>query len=77
MIGNVRNNSIFELKRGLKNMPFVKANIEAEKLMIDELIHADTELKNHVEEWDKEYEFRKKLVMARKQSGLIKFNIRS
>jgi len=51
-------------------MPFVKANITEEKKMIQELIDSDPELKKHNDEWNKEYEFRKKLVLARKQSGL-------
>jgi DNA-binding XRE family transcriptional regulator len=51
-------------------MPFVKANMEKEAEKMQELIDSDPELKQFAEEWDKEYEFRKKLVLARKGAGL-------
>jgi len=51
-------------------MPFVKANIEAEAKKIQALVEADPEVKRHIDEWDVEYEFRKKLVLARKAAGL-------
>jgi len=49
-------------------MPFVKTDIRAEKQKTQKLIDSDPELKAYAEELDKEYEFRQKLIMARKQS---------
>ena len=51
-------------------MPGTVANIEKEKEKMQALIDSDPELAQFAEEWDKEYEFRKKLVLARKEAGL-------
>jgi len=51
-------------------MPFVKTDIQAERQKVQKLIDSDPELKEYADELDREYEFRQKLVMARKQSGL-------
>ena len=51
-------------------MPFVKADITTEQKMQQERMEANPEIKEFIEEWDREYEFRKKLALARKESGL-------
>ena len=51
-------------------MPFVTANQEEEAKKLQALMDSDPEVKQHIEEWNKEYEFRKKLAYARKQTGL-------
>ena len=51
-------------------MPFVKADMENEAKKMQEIIDSDPEMKQFADEWDKEYEFRKKLVTARKEAGV-------
>jgi DNA-binding XRE family transcriptional regulator len=51
-------------------MPFVKANIAEERKMLQGLMEADPEARQAVEDFDKEYEFRKKLAVAREAAGL-------
>jgi len=51
-------------------VPFVKANIEDEAKKMQEIIDSDPEMKQFADEWDKEYDFRKKLVTARKAAGV-------
>jgi len=50
-------------------MPFVKSNPEQEEKILCELLE-DPEVKQHIEELDKESEFRKRLVAARKDAGV-------
>jgi len=51
-------------------MPFTQANAKDEQKRMQDMIDSDPELAKFAEEWDKEYEFRKKLVLARKEAGL-------
>ena len=51
-------------------MPFVKANREEEAKKLRTLMDSDPEVRQHIEDWDKEYAFRKKLALARKEAGL-------
>ena len=51
-------------------MPFVKANRAEETMRLQSLIDSDPDVKQHIEDWDREYAFRKKLAMARKEAGL-------
>jgi len=51
-------------------MPFVKADINAEKKKLQEMMDSESEIKEFIEEWEREYEFRKKLVLARMEAGL-------
>ena len=51
-------------------MPFVKADIEAEQKILQEMMDADPEIKQFIDEWDREYEFRRELVLARMEAGL-------
>jgi len=51
-------------------MPFIKTDTQAEQKKIQHLIDSDPELKEYADELDIEYEFRQKLILARKQSGL-------
>ena len=51
-------------------MPFVEADMEQEAMELQAMIDSNPEVKKHIEEFDKEYEFRKKLVLARKEAGL-------
>ena len=51
-------------------MPFVKANREEEAKRLQSLMDSSPEVRKHIEDWDKEYEFRKKLALARKEAGL-------
>ena len=46
------------------------ANMEQEAKKIQALIDSDPALQQVADEWDKEYAFRKKLVLARKESGV-------
>jgi len=50
-------------------MPFIKANREEESKKLQALIDSDSEVKQHIEDWDKEYAFRKKIALARKEAG--------
>jgi len=51
-------------------MPFVKTNMEAEAIKLQTLIDSNPESKAAADEFDKEYAFRKKMVLARKAAGL-------
>ena len=51
-------------------MKCVVTDTTEERKMLQELIECDPEAKKAVEEFDKEYEFRKKLVLAREAAGL-------
>lgn len=50
-------------------MPFVKRDSEKEKVMLEEL-EKDIECKNIGEEFEREYEFRKSLILARKEKEI-------
>ena len=56
-------------------MPFVKANMEEEAKKLQTLMDSDPVVKKHIEEWDEEYEFRKKLAAARRETGLTQKEI--
>jgi len=58
------------LYKGVESMPFVEANMAKERRKLQELIDGSPEAKKAVEEFDKEYEFRRKLVLAREEAGL-------
>ena len=49
-------------------MPFTIANKDIEEIKIQALIDFDPELKKAAEEFDKEYEARKRLVLARQEA---------
>jgi len=51
-------------------MPFVQANVKEEEKKMQEMIDSDPNLAKFADEWDREYEFRKKLVLARKEAGI-------
>ena len=51
-------------------MPFVETDMEQETKELQAMIDADPELQEFSEAFDREYEFRKKLVLARKEAGL-------
>ena len=51
-------------------MPFVETDMEQEAIELQSMIDADSELREFSEEFDREYELRKKLVLARKVAGL-------
>jgi len=51
-------------------MPLVKADIEQEERELQTMIDSDPEIKAHIAAFDAEYEFRKKLLLARKEAGL-------
>jgi len=48
----------------------VVANREKEAIKIQALIASDPKLKTEADSFEKEYEFRKKMVLARKDAGL-------
>jgi len=50
-------------------MPFVKSNPEQEEKILAELME-DPEVKQHIDELDKEAVFRQRLVKARKDAGI-------
>ena len=50
-------------------MPFVKSNPEQEEKILEELME-DPEVWQHMDELDKEAEFRQRLVQARKDAGI-------
>jgi DNA-binding XRE family transcriptional regulator len=50
-------------------MPFMETNMEQEFEELQAMINADPELREASETFNKEYEFRKKLVLARKEAG--------
>ena len=51
-------------------MPGTVANKEEEAKKLQAMIEANPELQQVVDDFDREYEFRKKLVAARKETGL-------
>lgn len=51
-------------------MPFVEANMVEERKRLQKLTDSSPEAKKAVEDFDKEYEFRRKLVLAREDAGL-------
>jgi len=51
-------------------MPFIEADIEQEAKELQAMIDSDTEVKEHIAAFDAEYEFRRKLLLARKEAGL-------
>lgn len=51
-------------------MPSTVADMQKEEKRMQALIDSDPEVAKFADEWDKEYEFRKKLVLARKEAGL-------
>jgi len=50
-------------------MPFIKSNSEQEEKILQKLME-DPEVRQHIEELDKESEFRRRLVQARKDAGI-------
>ena len=52
-------------------MPFVQANREEEAKKLQNFIDSNPGVRQHMEDWDKEYAFRKKMALARKQAGLL------
>lgn len=51
-------------------MPGTVANREEEAKKLQAMIEANPELQQVIDDFDREYEFRKKLVAARKEAGL-------
>ena len=51
-------------------MPLVKANKDTEAMKIQALIVSDPELKQAADDFDKEYEFRRQLVLARQEAEI-------
>ncbi len=51
-------------------MRFEPTDMEAEARELQYMIDTDPEVKEHVEAFNREYDFRKKLVAARKEAGL-------
>jgi len=58
-------------------MPFVEANMDEERKMLQNLIDSSPEAKKAVEDFDREYEFRKKLVLARQEAGITEKELQS
>ena len=58
-------------------MPGTVVDREKNAQKIQELINSDPELKEAAEEFEKEYQFRKKLVLARKEAGLTQKDLES
>lgn len=54
---------------GVDVMPFVKSDPKREEKILEELMQ-DPEVKQHMDELDKESEFRQRLVQARKDAGI-------
>ena len=52
------------------NMPFIETDMEQEAMELQKMIDADPELREAADVFHQEYEFRKKLVIARKDAGL-------
>ncbi|MDR2166569.1 MAG: helix-turn-helix domain-containing protein [Clostridiales bacterium] len=55
--------------KGVDFMPFMEANLAAEEKKLQELMK-DPEVKQHIDEWEQEYELRKKMRMTRKQADM-------
>ena len=51
-------------------MPFVEVNMVEERKKLQELMGSSPEAKKAIDDFDKEYEFRRKLVLAREEAGL-------
>ena len=56
-------------------MPFEIANKEDELKIIQELVASDSKLAQEAEYFDQQYEFRKKMVLLRKQNNLTQLDI--
>ena len=56
-------------------MPFVAVDREENLRKIKELVAENPELQKDLDDFNKEYEFRKKLVLARKEAGLTQKEI--
>ena len=56
-------------------MPFVAVDREKNKQEIKKLLDENPELQAESDEFHKEYEFRKKLILARKEAGLTQKEI--
>jgi len=51
-------------------MPFIVSNAEQEDKELQVMIDSDPDVKEHIKGFNAEYEFRKKILMARKTAGL-------
>jgi len=51
-------------------MPFIKSNAAQEDKELQAMIVSDPEVKSHIDDFNAEYEFRKKLIIVRKNAGL-------
>jgi len=51
-------------------MPFVEADIKKERKTLSRLVESDPEAKETVNNFDREFEFRKKLLLARQDAGV-------
>ena len=58
-------------------MPGTVANREEEAKKLEAMIEANPELQQVVDDFDREYEFRKKLIAARKAAGLTQKQLES
>ena len=58
-------------------MPFAEVNIAKEREMLKELIESDMEAQKAVEDFDREYESRKKLVLAGSEAKLVQEELRA
>jgi len=56
-------------------MPGTVADMAIEERRMQALIDSDPGVALFAEEWDREYEFRKKLVLARKEAGLTQKDV--
>lgn len=56
-------------------MPFVAVDREENLRKLNEMLAENPELQEELDEFDREYEFRKKLVLARKEAGLTQKEI--
>ena len=56
-------------------MPFVAVDREENLRKINEIVAEYPEVQEDLDEFDREYEFRKKLVLARKEAGLTQKEI--
>ena len=56
-------------------MSFTLANKEEEAKKLQSLMDSNPEVKQHIDAWDEGYEFRKKIVLARKNAGLTQKDI--
>jgi DNA-binding XRE family transcriptional regulator len=56
-------------------MPFVETDMEQESRELQSMIDSDPLLQESAKQFEKEYQFRKKLIMARKEAGLTQKEI--